>query len=50
MFATPEAKTRIAGEGAEPVASKPADFAVFVKAEIAKWTKVGKATNIQPTD
>ena len=50
MFATPEAKTRIAGEGAEPVASKPADFAVFVKAEIAKWTEVGKAANIQPTE
>ena len=46
MFATPEAKTRIAGEGAEPVASKPADFAVFVKNEIDKWTEVGKAAKI----
>ena len=50
MFASPEAKTRIAGEGAEPVASKPADFAVFVKSEIDKWTEVGKAAKIQPTE
>jgi tripartite-type tricarboxylate transporter receptor subunit TctC len=50
MFASPEAKTRLAGEGAEPVASKPADFALFVKNEIAKWTEVGKAAKIQPAD
>ncbi len=39
-----------AGEGAEPVASKPADFAAFVRAEIKKWDEVGKAANIQPTE
>jgi tripartite-type tricarboxylate transporter receptor subunit TctC len=50
MLATPEAKTRIAGDGAEPVVSKPADFAVFVKSEIDKWTEVGKAANIQPAE
>ena len=50
MFAMPETKQRIAGEGAEPIASKPADFTVFVKNEISKWTEVGKAANIQPAD
>ena len=50
MFATPEAAKRIAGEGAEPIASKPADFAVFVKSEISKWTEVGKRAKIQPAD
>jgi len=50
MFASPEAKTRIAGEGAEPVVSNPKDFAAFVKSEIAKWTEVGKAAKIQPTE
>ena len=50
MFASPEAKTRIAGEGAEPVASKPSDFAAFVRAEIKKWDEVGKAAKIQPTE
>ena len=50
MFADPETNRRIAGEGAEPVASKPADFAVFVRAEIKKWDEVGKAANIVPTE
>ncbi len=50
MFADPETNRRLAGEGAEPVASKPADFAVFVRAEIKKWDEVGKAANIQPTE
>ena len=50
MFADPETNRRLAGEGAEPVASKPADFAMFVRAEIKKWDEVGKAANIQPTE
>ena len=40
----------LTGEGAEPIASKPADFAAFVRAEIKKWDEVGKAANIQPTE
>ena len=50
MYADPKTKTLLTGEGADPVASKPADFAAFVKAEIDKWTEVGKAANIQPTE
>src|SRR4029079_1599619 len=50
MFADPETNRRLAGEGTEPVASKPADFAVFVRAEIKKWDEVGKAANIVPTE
>jgi tripartite-type tricarboxylate transporter receptor subunit TctC len=50
MYAMPETRQRLVGEGADPVASKPADFAAFVKAEIAKWDAVGKAANIQPTE
>ena len=46
----PETRARLAGEGADPVASKPADFAAFVRAEIRKWDEVGKAANIQPTE
>jgi len=46
----PETRTRLAGEGAEPVASKPAEFADFVRAEIKKWDEVGKTANIQPTE
>jgi tripartite-type tricarboxylate transporter receptor subunit TctC len=50
MFADPETNRRLAGEGADPVASKPADFAAFVRAEIKKWDEVGKAANIVPTE
>ena len=50
MFSDPETNRRLAGEGAEPVASKPADFAAFVRAEIKKWDEVGKAANIVPTE
>jgi tripartite-type tricarboxylate transporter receptor subunit TctC len=50
MYADPETRRRIAGEGAEPVASKPEVFAAFVREEIRKWDEVGKAANIQPTE
>lgn len=50
LLATPEAKQRLANEGAEPIASKPADFALFIKAEIKKWTEVASAANIRPAD
>jgi tripartite-type tricarboxylate transporter receptor subunit TctC len=32
------------------VASSPADFAAFVRAEIKKWDEVGKAAHIQATE
>ena len=50
MFAEPKTREMLTGEGAEPVASKPADFATFVRAEIKKWDAVGKAANIVPTE
>ena len=50
LFALADTRQRIAGEGAEPVASKPSDFAAFVRAEIKKWDEVGKAAKIQPTE
>jgi tripartite-type tricarboxylate transporter receptor subunit TctC len=46
----PETRQRLAGEGAEPVGSAPADFTAFVKAEIAQWSEVGRAANIHPTE
>jgi tripartite-type tricarboxylate transporter receptor subunit TctC len=50
MFADPRTREMLTGEGAEPVASKPEAFAVFVRDEIKKWDEVGKAANIQPTE
>ena len=41
---------KLKGEGADPIASSPADFAAFVRTEIKKWDEVGKAANIQPTE
>jgi len=48
MFTEPEMQKMLTAEGADPVASKPADFAKFVRAEIAKWDELGKAINLQP--
>ena len=50
MLSSPETKTMLSGEGAEPVGSTPEVFAKFVRAEIDKWTEVGKKANIQPTE
>jgi len=50
LFALADTRQRIAGEGAEPVASSPSDFAAFVRAEIKKWDEVGEAAKIQPTE
>jgi tripartite-type tricarboxylate transporter receptor subunit TctC len=50
LLLAPETKQRLANEGADPIANKPADFAVFVRDEIRKWDAVGKAANIQPAD
>jgi len=38
----PDVKARFAKQGADVVASTPAEFAGFIKREIAKWTKVIK--------
>jgi tripartite-type tricarboxylate transporter receptor subunit TctC len=47
MLFAPETKQRLASEGADPVASKPAEFKVFVKSELEKWAAVAKAANLQ---
>jgi hypothetical protein len=44
----PESRSRIAGDGAELVASSPEEFVAFIAAETVKWAKVAKAAGIQP--
>ncbi len=44
VLRTPEMRERLALLGAEPVGNKPEEFAAFVKAEIAKYAKVVKAS------
>jgi tripartite-type tricarboxylate transporter receptor subunit TctC len=50
LLTAPETKQRLAGEGAEPIASTPAEFTAFVKAEIEQWSEVGREAKIQPTE
>jgi tripartite-type tricarboxylate transporter receptor subunit TctC len=38
----PDLKERLAADGAEPAPSTPAEFAAWIKAEVAKWAKVIK--------
>jgi tripartite-type tricarboxylate transporter receptor subunit TctC len=42
MVNAPEVRVRISQEGADPVGSTPDEFAVRVRSEIAKWSKVIK--------
>jgi tripartite-type tricarboxylate transporter receptor subunit TctC len=50
LVAMPETTQRFAREGATPIASKPADFAAFVQAEIKKWDEVARVAKIQPVE
>jgi tripartite-type tricarboxylate transporter receptor subunit TctC len=50
ILKSPETMQRLAGDGATAVASKPAEFAAFVKAEMIKWAAVAKAANLQLLD
>jgi tripartite-type tricarboxylate transporter receptor subunit TctC len=42
ILAMPEVKTRLAEVGVDTVTQSPAEFAAFIKAEIAKWEPVVK--------
>jgi tripartite-type tricarboxylate transporter receptor subunit TctC len=44
---TPELSERLTREGSEPVGSTPDQFAVFVKAETAKWAAVVKRSGMR---
>jgi tripartite-type tricarboxylate transporter receptor subunit TctC len=42
----PDLEQRLAADAAEPVASTPADFAAFLKTDIARWTRVVREAHI----
>jgi tripartite-type tricarboxylate transporter receptor subunit TctC len=48
ILATDDMKRRLSTEGAEPAPMGAADFNVFVRNEIAKWTKLVRERKIQP--
>ena len=43
----PEVKTRLATDATEAVGSTPEQYAAFLKAEIARWTRVAREANIK---
>jgi tripartite-type tricarboxylate transporter receptor subunit TctC len=47
-MSAPDIRDRLAGEGAEPSTGTPEQFAAFIRAEIAQWTKVIKTAGIVP--
>jgi len=40
-------KERLAADGAEPLASTPAEFAALIRRELEKWSKVAQAARIE---
>jgi tripartite-type tricarboxylate transporter receptor subunit TctC len=46
-FRSPDAKEKLAQIGTDPVGSTPEEFVSFLRAEIAKWSKVVKEANIR---
>lgn len=42
----PDVKARLAAQGAEPLGSSPAEYAAYVKKEIARWAGVVKASGV----
>jgi tripartite-type tricarboxylate transporter receptor subunit TctC len=42
----PEVQERLATDGADPVGSKPEEFAAYIKTELDKWGKLVKTANI----
>ena len=46
-LAQPEVKEKFATAGLETVSSTPAEFAAFIRSEIAKWGRVAKEANIK---
>lgn len=44
----PEVKERLAADAAEPVGNTPEEFGAFIKAEIARWAPVIKASGARP--
>ncbi len=45
---TQEMKDKLAGDGAEPVGTTPAEFAAHIKGELEKWAGVARAAHIEP--
>jgi tripartite-type tricarboxylate transporter receptor subunit TctC len=49
-LADPALRERLSGEALEPMPMTPEQFGMYMKNDIAKWTKIAKDQNIQLTD
>ena len=47
VLRSPETARAIAAQGAEPVGNAPDEFTAYLRAEIAKWTKVIKDAGVR---
>ena len=47
IMTTPEMKTQVVNNGADPMAMGPAEFGKFLYSESAKWAQVAKAANLR---
>jgi tripartite-type tricarboxylate transporter receptor subunit TctC len=43
-LADPDVKAKLAAQGAEPLGSTPEQYGAYIKSELARWSKVVKAT------
>ncbi len=48
IVATPEIRDALSGQGAEPVTDTPEEFSAIVRADVAKWARIVKATGAKP--
>lgn len=46
-MSAPDMKSRLAGEGAEPTTTTPAELTAFLAEDVAKWTRVIRAAGIK---
>jgi tripartite-type tricarboxylate transporter receptor subunit TctC len=47
ILVVPEVKERLAADGADAVGNRPEEFSAYIRAELAKWSKVVKAGGIK---
>lgn len=48
IVATPEIRDALSNQGAEPITDTPEQFSAIVRADVAKWAKIVKATGAKP--